>query len=212
MIIKELDLKGVYEIQLESVSDKRGNFTRVFDNKIFIEHSLPTTWVQENHSYSRYINTIRGLHFQFPPYSETKLVRCIRGEIYDVFLDLRKDSETFGKWDCVILSQNNNKMILIPKGFAHGYCTLTDDCEVTYKVDNYYNPQKESGIRYNDVDLDIPFPFIMGNKCNIIISNKDSKLQSIKEFIKTYGSLNINSEKCLIYRYGDVEICNQKMG
>ncbi len=190
MIIKELNIEGVYEIQLESVSDKRGNFTRIFDDKIFSEHNLQTKWVQENHSFSLKKNTIRGLHFQFPPFSETKLVRCIRGEIYDVFVDLRKDSLTFGKWESKILSLNNNKMVIIPRGFAHGYCTLTDNCEVLYKVDNYYNPHKESGIRYNDVDLDIHFPFDWTS--NLIMSEKDSSLQSFKEFVKNYGSIKEN--------------------
>ena len=188
MIIKELNIKGVYEIQLESVPDKRGNFTRIFDDKVFKEHNLNYTWVQENHSYSQHKNTIRGLHFQFPPFSETKLVRCIKGEIYDVFLDLRKDSLTFGKYDSIILSQNNNKMILIPKGFAHGFCTLTNDCEVLYKVDNYYNPYKESGIRWNDPDLKINFPITAHE---LTISSKDVNLQTFDIFVENYSSLDI---------------------
>ena len=187
MIIKELNIKDVYEIQLESVSDKRGNFTRTFDDKIFESHNLNMKWVQENQSFSKHKNTIRGLHFQFPPHSETKLVRCIRGEIYDVFLDLRKDSSTFRKWESITLSQNNNKMILIPRGFAHGYCTLTDNCEVLYKVDNYYTPHKENGIRWNDPDLNINFPITVDEP---IISSKDSNLKSFNDFIESYGSIN----------------------
>ena len=187
MIIKELGIKDVYEIQLETVSDKRGNFTRIFDDKIFESHNLNMKWVQENHSFSLKKNTVRGLHFQFPPHSETKLIRCIKGEIYDVFLDLRKDSSTFGKWESIILSQNNNKMILIPRGFAHGFCTLTDNCEVLYKVDNYYNPHKESGIRWNDPDLNINFPITVDEP---IISPKDSNLKSFNDFIESYGSIN----------------------
>lgn len=207
MIIKELKIKDVYEIQLETVSDKRGNFTRIFDDKIFSEYGLPIKWVQENHSFSQHKNTIRGLHFQFPPHSEAKLVRCIRGEIYDVFLDLRKDSPTFGKWESIILSQNNNKMVLIPKGFAHGFCTLTDNCEVLYKVDSYYNPYKESGIRWNDQDLNISFPI---TTCDITISPKDSNLQFFKEFVENYGSLVVSEFSS--FHSGDEEICKQKLG
>jgi len=187
MIIKELEIKGVYEIQFESITDKRGNFARTFDDKIFSEYDLPTLWVQENHSYSINKNTIRGLHFQFPPHAETKLIRVINGEIYDVFVDLRDKSPTFGKWGSVILSSNNNKMILIPKGFAHGYCTLTNNCEVLYKVDNYYNPHKECGIRWNDPDLNIHFPITVYEP---IISSKDLNLKSFSNFIEVYGTIN----------------------
>ncbi len=187
MIIKELKLKGVYEIQVESVPDRRGFFERIFDDKIFKEYKLPVNWVQENHSYSIKKNTIRGLHFQFPPCSETKLVRVINGEIYDVFLDLRKDSPTFGKWDNIILSSNNNKIILIPKGFAHGYCTLTDNCDVLYKVDNYYNPHKECGIIWNDPDLKISFPITVYEP---IISAKDLSLIKFKDFVEIYGAID----------------------
>lgn len=186
MIIKELEIKGVYEIQLESVADHRGNFTRIFDDKIFTENNLTIKWVQENHSFSTHKNTIRGLHFQFPPHSETKLVRVINGEIYDVFVDLRDKSPTFGKWGSVILSSNNNKMILIPCGFAHGYCTLTNNCEVLYKVDNYYNPNSECGIRWNDPDLNIKFPITVFEPT---ISAKDSNLKSFKSFVVVYESI-----------------------
>ncbi len=198
MIIKELNIKGVYEIQLEPISDDRGNFKRTYDDKIFSEYNLPTKWIQENHSYSAHKNTIRGLHFQFSPHSETKLVRVVNGEIYDVYLDLRNKSKTFGKWGSAILSYSNNKMILIPQGFAHGYCTLTDNCDVLYKVDNYYTPTKESGILWNDKDLNIRW-----KTDNPIISKKDSKLQTFGEFIENYDSLNIESSNRKILYYKD---------
>lgn len=191
MIIKGLDIKGVYEIQFEPVYDNRGNFKRIYDDKIFSEYNLPTKWVQENHSHSTHKNTIRGLHFQFPPHSETKLVRVINGEIYDVYVDLRNKSSTFGKWGSIILSSDNNKMILIPRGFAHGYYTLTNNCEVLYKVDNYYNPHKESGIKWNDIDLNISFPITTSD---IIISEKDSKLQTFNNFIETYGAIKTEDD------------------
>lgn len=188
MIIKELELKGVYEIQIEPICDKRGHFTRVFDDKIFLENNLNTIWVQENRAFSVPKNTIRGLHFQFPPYSETKLVSVVNGEIYDVFLDLRKNSPTFGKWNSIILSSNNQKMVYIPKGFAHGYCTLTDNCEVLYKVDNYYNARKESGIYWKDSDLKISFPLTVDEP---IVSAKDSNLLKFKDFIEIYGYIEV---------------------
>ncbi len=198
MIIKEHKFKDVYEIQLESISDNRGYFKRVYDDLIFKEHEINKKWVQENHSHTIYKDTIRGMHFQFPPYAETKLVRVVNGIIYDVFIDLRKDSNTFGKWDSIILSANNNKMILIPRGFAHGYCTLTNNCDVLYKVDNYYTPTKENGIIWNDNDLNIDwydkcmqFNVRTNKSCKPIISEKDSKLLTLKEFIQEYKYLDV---------------------
>jgi len=198
MIIKELELKGVFEIQLESVCDNRGNFSRVYDDKIFLDNNLNIDWVQENHSHTIHKDTIRGMHFQFPPYSETKLVRIVNGIIYDVFVDLRKDSATFGKWSSIILSANDNKMVLIPRGFAHGYCTLTNNCDVLYKVDNYYTPIKENGIIWNDEDLNIDWydkcmQFnVRSNKLyKPIVSSKDSNLITFKTFKEVYGSIDL---------------------
>lgn len=178
MIIKEFNIKGIYEIELKPVKDNRGYFNRIYDNSIFEYYNIDRKWVQENHSYTLNRNTIRGLHFQFSPYTETKLVRCIRGEILDVFVDLKN-----GKWSSIILSQNNNKMIYIPGGFAHGFRTLTDNCEVLYKVDNYYSPQNEGGIIWNDPDLNIDWKFDSDiDKNSIIISEKDSNLPTFKDF------------------------------
>lgn len=186
MLIKERKIKGVFEVQLEPHEDRRGFFIRVYDDKIFKEHMIHRNWVQENHSLSVEKGVIRGMHFQFPPHMETKLVRVIRGQIYDVFVDLRKDSSTFGQWGSVKLSADNKKMIYIPRGFAHGFCTLTKNCEVIYKVDNYYTPDKEGGIRWNDPDLGIDWPIN-----NPILSEKDSQLKSFTEFIKIYEGLKV---------------------
>ena len=187
MIIKEQYMKGVYLIQLEQIRDNRGFFTRIFDDKTFEENGIPTKWVQENHSFTKYKNTIRGLHFQLPPHSETKLIRVVNGEICDVFLDLRKNSLTFGMWNTIILTSENNKMLALPKGFAHGYITLTDNCDVLYKVDNYYNPHKESGINWNNQKLHLP---VLRDQ-SLIISEKDSKLQTFKEFVDKYGAIEV---------------------
>ena len=186
MEIKELKLKGTFEISLKPILDERGFFMRTFDDSILKEKGLERKWVQENHSRSEEKGIIRGLHFQLPPFTETKLVRCIKGAVLDVFVDLRKNSKTFGQWDSIELSEENKKMIFIPRGFAHGFCTLTDESEVLYKVDNFYSPSSESGLLWNDSDILINWPLI-----NPTLSAKDSKNQSLKEFVKKYKSLNI---------------------
>lgn len=186
MLIKEGKIRGVSEIQLEPHEDERGFFMRVYDDKIFKKHAIHRNWVQENHSLSVEKGIIRGMHFQFPPHTETKLVRVINGEIYDVFIDLRAASPTFGQWDSIMLSADNKKMIYIPRGFAHGFCTLTKNCEVVYKVDNYYASDSEGSIRWDDPDLGIDWPV---NKP--ILSEKDSKAKRFKKFIEKYGGLEV---------------------
>ena len=175
---------GVFEIQLEPHEDERGFFMRVYDDDIFKEYGLHRDWVQENHSLSMEKGVIRGIHIQLPPFQETKLVRVIRGEIYDVFIDLRQDSATFGEWDHIMLSAANKKMAYIPRGFAHGFCTLTKNTEVVYKVDNYYAPKHERSILWNDPDLGIEWPVKKP-----IQSAKEAKAESFKLFIKRYGEL-----------------------
>ncbi len=184
MNIKERKLKGVFEISLKPLADNRGFFMRTFDDKIFKEAGLERNWVQENHSRSEEKGIIRGLHFQLPPFTETKMVRCINGAVLDVFVDLRKDSPTFGHWDSIELTAENKKMIFIPRGFAHGFCTLTDISEVVYKVDNYYSPENERGLLWNDKSVGINWPT---NKP--ILSDKDQKNMTFEEFIKEYAGI-----------------------
>lgn len=186
MKIEEKKLKGIFEIQLEPKEDKRGFFMRVYDNKIFDKYKIHREWVQENHLLSAEKGIIRGMHFQFPPHSETKLLRVTNGKIYDVFIDLRKGSPTFGQWDSIVLSADNKKMIYIPRGVAHGFCTLTENCETLYKMDNYYAPNSEGSIRWNDPDLGIDWP-----ANNPILSEKDLKAKSFREFIEKYGGLEL---------------------
>jgi len=186
MEIKERKLKGTFEISLNPHGDSRGFFMRTFDEGIFEGANLKRTWVQENHSSSGRKGIIRGLHFQLPPHAETKMVRCIRGKVLDVFVDLRKGSETFGQWDSIELTEENKKMIFIPRGFAHGFCTLTERSEVLYKVDNYYTPNAERGLLWNDNDLKINWPVE-----SPILSEKDKKNLSLKEFINQYNALTI---------------------
>jgi dTDP-4-dehydrorhamnose 3,5-epimerase len=182
----EKKLKGAFEIKLKTIKDSRGFFMRTFDDKIFTENNLDRKWVQENHSRSLNKGIIRGLHFQMPPYAETKLIRAIRGTVLDVFVDLRKDSPTFGQWDSVLLSDDRYNCALIPRGFAHGFCTLTDDCEVVYKVDNYYAPEYECGIIWNDPDINIEWPVK-----DPILSEKDLKNLSLQEFKEKHTSVEI---------------------
>ena len=177
-------LKGVFEIELKPRIDERGFFMRTFDFEVFKKSGLHFDWVQENHSRSEQKGIIRGLHFQLPPYSETKLVRCILGSILDVFVDIRKGSPTFGQWDFIELSAENKKQILIPRGFAHGFLTLTDISEVVYKVDNYYSKEFERGLLWNDYMIGISWPID-----NPVLSIKDSKNLSFGSFIKEYNSI-----------------------
>ena len=186
MQILEKKIKGVFEIHLKPHKDNRGFFMRTYDKKIFNKFGLNREWVQENHSLSVEKSVIRGMHFQFPPHAETKLVRVVSGEIYDVFLDLRKGSSTFGLWDSITLSAENKKMVYIPRGFAHGFCTLTKNCEVVYKVDNYYTPDSEWCMIWNDPDLGIGWPVT-----NPIFSEIDTKAGNFREFIEKHGGLEV---------------------
>jgi dTDP-4-dehydrorhamnose 3,5-epimerase len=186
MEIRELSIRGTYEIALKPYKDDRGFFMRTYDDKIFGEAGLNFNWVQENHSSSITKGVLRGLHFQLPPFSETKLVRCVRGRVLDVFVDLRKDSDTFGNWDGVELSEDNNKAVLIPRGFAHGFCTMESNSVVLYKVDNYYSPAHELGLLWNDPQLNIKWPEILPT-----LSEKDKKNLTLKEFVKQFNSIEV---------------------
>lgn len=175
----ELEIAGLFEINLEPYVDERGFFMRAYDNDEFEKYGLHREWVQENHSRSEREGIIRGFHFQLEPFSETKLVRCIRGEIFDVAVDLRKGSKTFGKWHGVFLSEENKKMFFIPRGFAHGFCTVSDVSEVLYKVDNYYSPEHERGLLWNDPDLDIGWPVK-----DPVLSVKDRNNMTFKDYMR----------------------------
>lgn len=179
MTITERALQGVFEVTLVPRADERGFFMRTYDQQILKEAGVDRSWVQENHARSLKKGTVRGLHFQLPPQSESKLIRVIRGRVYDAFVDLRKDSSTFGKWDAVELSEDAPKILLIPRGFAHGYCALSDMAEMIYKVDSVYSPELERGIRWNDPDLGIPWPVEKA-----IVSEKDRRLPSFRELEK----------------------------
>ena len=187
MDIKELEIEGVYLIDLNPMGDKRGFFMRTYDSNFFEMNNLNTTWVHENHSTSLSRGTIRGLHFQFPPHSEIKLVRVTSGSVKDFFVDIRSTSKTFGKWGSIELSSENKRCLYLPKGIAHGMCTLEDNTTMVYKVDKAYAPKHEGQIYWGDPVLNIDWP----NFDNYIISSKDKNAMSLKEFTELYGGIDL---------------------
>lgn len=168
MIFKEIRLEGAYIIEPEKLEDKRGFFARAWCQKEFEAHGLVSRPAQANISYSKKKGTLRGMHYQVAPYQETKLVRCTRGAIYDVIIDLRPNSLTYGQWIGVELTAENYKMLFVPKDFAHGFQTLEDNTEVIYQVSQFYSPGSENGIRYDDPAIGIKWPVDVQ-----VISDKD---------------------------------------
>lgn len=161
-------LAGLFEIQRNQLNDERGFLSRLFCSNEFNEVGLKKPFVQVNHTKTNNKGTIRGMHFQNPPYGEVKVVSCIQGEVLDVIVDIRKDSKTFLNYHSVVLSSNNLKGIFIPEGFAHGFQTLTDDCQLLYLHSEFYTPSAESVINPFDPFLDIKWP------CNLSdISERD---------------------------------------
>lgn len=165
----ETPLIGAFVIEPTPRIDERGSFGRVFCAETFRQHELCDQFVQANHTQTQQAGTIRGLHYQLPPAAEIKLLRCVRGEIYDVIVDLRKDSPTFLKWHGVELNDQNRKMIYVPRGFAHGFQSLTDGCEVTYQSSAAYSPDQERQIRFDDPNIGIEW-----KKLDVILSPKDA--------------------------------------
>jgi dTDP-4-dehydrorhamnose 3,5-epimerase len=155
MIFTETSLKNSFIIDIKPFEDDRGWFVRTFCKNEFSKINHTKDWVQLNHSFTTKKGTIRGMHYQLPPFSEIKLVRCVAGVVFDVIIDIRKNSPTFLQWVGVELSAENRKMIYIPEGFAHGFQTLTDNCELIYHHSEFYRPNTESGLIYNDGALEI---------------------------------------------------------
>jgi dTDP-4-dehydrorhamnose 3,5-epimerase len=170
-------LKDAYLIQPRVFQDPRGFFLESYSRKIFAENGIQGEFIQDNHSLSLEKGTLRGLHFQKPPYEQAKLVRVTQGKVYDVIVDLHQASETFGKWQGFELSAKNFAILFIPRGFAHAFLTLEKNTEFQYKCDNYYAPEAESGIIWNDPELNIDWPIK-----NPILSEKDRQLQFFKDF------------------------------
>ena len=158
VIFLETALEGAYVIELERREDDRGFFARAFCEREFAEHGMPLRMVQTNLALSRERGTLRGMHFQAPPYAEDKLVRCTHGTIYDVIVDIREGSPTYRQWIGVELRDTDFRMLLVPKGFAHGFITLTNDVLVSYQVSEYYTPAAEHGARHDDPAFSIEWP------------------------------------------------------
>lgn len=184
MKFTRLWIPGVVLIEPRVFEDARGFFYENYREDRFREAGLDARFVQDNHSRSQR-GVLRGLHFQLPPFAQAKLVRVIRGRVYDVAVDLRPGSPTFGRSIGMELSEANRQMLFVPAGFAHGFCVLEDNSEFTYKVTNFYSPEHERGIHWNDPDLHIPWPKL---GMDYILSPKDHDYPTLKEY------LNQNSE------------------
>lgn len=158
MIFTETPLEGAFVIDLEPMEDERGHFARSFCRAEFARRGLKTDVAQCNVSFNHKRGTLRGMHFQLPPMEEAKLLRCTRGAIYDVILDLRPDSPTYCKWTTAELTERNLRMIYIPEGFAHGFQTLVEETEVFYQMFEFYSPRHASGVRWDDPAFGIAWP------------------------------------------------------
>jgi len=170
MKVMETDLSGVLLIEPAVFGDHRGFFMESYNAQQFQEQGISTVFAQDNHSLSVEAGVLRGLHYQLHPHAQTKLVRVTSGAIYDVVVDIRRNSPTFGQWAGFTLSGENKMQLLIPQGFAHGFCTLIPHSEVLYKVDRYYSPEHDRGIAWDDPALNIQWPTVAP-----ILSDKDRK-------------------------------------
>lgn len=170
-------LEGVWVIEPAVFADDRGFFLESYHKQKFAEHGITEEFVQDNHSFSKK-NVVRGLHFQHPPYAQSKLVRVIQGEVFDVAVDIRPHSPTFGKWFGVHLSAENKKILYIPVGFAHGFCVVSETADFTYKCGAPYNQQADGGIFWNDPAIGIEWPVTPDSA---ILSEKDIQLPKLSE-------------------------------
>lgn len=168
--IRPTKLDGVLEIVPARFGDERGFFSETYNAARLAESGIDLTFVQDNHSLSARLGVLRGLHYQLPPRAQDKLVRVVRGAIFDVAVDIRKGSPTFSQWVGVELSAEKWNQLLVPKGFAHGFVTLTENTEVVYKVTDYYSPEHDRSIRYDDPDIAIDWPIAAGD---LQLSDKD---------------------------------------
>lgn len=178
------ELSGAYTIELDKHGDDRGFFARMFCENEFGQAGLETRFVQINNSLSARRGTLRGLHYQLPPSAEVKVVRCVRGALWDVILDLRSGSPSFGRWFAAELSAENRRMMYVPRGFAHGFITLTDDVEAVYLVSAVYSPDNERGVRFDDPAHGIVWPVEP-----VEISPKDRNWPDLSPDFHAFGRL-----------------------
>ena len=178
MKVEPLAIPDVVRIVPRRFTDERGYFQETYNQQALSEHGIDTAFVQDNHSVSLRKGTLRGIHFQRPPNAQAKLVRCTRGAILDVAVDLRSGSPTFGRHVSAILGEENGAQLLVPMGFGHGFLTLEDHCHVQYKVSAFYAPEADAGIRWDDADLGIDWGIEAGR---VILSDKDRSLPLLKD-------------------------------
>lgn len=175
MNIIETKLQGVFILEPQVFNDHRGFFMESYKKNLLEQKGIDMNFIQDNHSLSKEAGVLRGLHYQLNPKAQSKLIRVCTGAIYDVVVDIRPNSPTFGEWIGVILSEENKRQVLIPKGFAHGFCTLVSNTNLLYKVDEYYDAELDKGILWNDPELGIDWPISVP-----ILSDKDRKLPLLK--------------------------------
>ncbi len=178
MTIESTSLPGVQIFTPRVFKDTRGFFCESYNYDVWRAAGIDTVFIQDNHSRS-VRHTIRGLHFQLPPAAQAKLLRVVRGAVWDVAVDIRKGSPTFGQWVGVELSEDNFRQLYIPEGFAHGFCVLSDVADVLYKTSRFYSPQHEHGVRWNDPAIGVTWP-----TDEPILSERDSKAQSLAEYLE----------------------------
>ena len=183
MQVTKTKLEGVLILEPKVFGDARGWFMETWSARKFEAAGLNFNFVQDNQSYSAQRGTLRGLHYQTAPFAQAKLVRCTRGKLLDVAVDIREGSETFAQWVAVELTADNKKQLMIPRGFAHGFITLTDDVEIQYKADAFYAPNCDGNIRWNDAEINIDWPF-----APTILADKDAKAPTLRERL-TRGEL-----------------------
>ncbi len=180
MDIKTFPISGVLLLRPRRFADARGFFVETYNRETFAKAGIHTDFVQDNQSFSTHRGTIRGLHFQLPPVPQAKLVRVLRGSVYDVAIDVRAGSPTYGRWIAETLTAQGGEQLFVPRGFAHGFCTLEADTEVAYKVDGLYAPDCDSGLAWNDPTLGIPWPVAPDAA---VLSDKDRKLGTFGDFV-----------------------------
>ena len=179
MSVLERKLQDVKIIEMAVFGDRRGFFTESYTKEKFLENGIDIDFIQDNHSLSVEPGVLRGMHFQTPEKAQTKLVRATTGVIYDVIVDMRVGSPTYGQWEGFILSEFNHRQLLVPKGFAHGFVTLTPNCNVQYKVDEYYSKEHDGGIAFDDPALNIQWPMPVDK---LVLSEKDTQHPTLAEF------------------------------
>ncbi len=179
MLVESTALRGLLLIKPKRFGDHRGFFAETYSTRVLAEHGVKERFVQDNHSLSAQVGTVRGLHFQVPPHAQAKLLRCGRGSLFDVAVDIRKGSPTYGQWFGAELSFENGWQMFIPAGFAHGFVTREPETEIVYKCSDYYAPETEGALRFDDPDIGIDWGL---DSSEVILSEKDTLAGSFADF------------------------------